>query len=580
MPESPRTVEAVAAFIENIHIFKGISEDHLFEIAERLDDKRVKAGEVILDMEQPASSFYIIYGGRVDKERQGDGQKHSRLSGGDYFGSDIFFEGKKRSAKLTAQQDGLLLELPGAVFDEIPEAINFLREQLELFMPCRELLDRTHFDWIKENEAVYFAVNKHPILFWRRAPMPILLLLGSIFFLVFGIWYDSIMPMIFSGLGFIIGAIWLAWDFLDWRNDYYIVTNQRVVWLEKIIGFYDSRQEAHLVEVKSIDAKTDAVVQSFFDYGHVNVNTIFGSVDLRYIPYPRQAHVLIEELWQRSKITEQKRAKEQLQQAIVDQIKEARSEAEKKRKPAPKPVEEKPKPTLTERLIANRSQKKKTGLFSLRYEDGKEIIYRKHIVVLFAKTALPALISLVSTGYLFYQLALYLLGRDSLQLSFILLLAVGTIVAWGWLAYRYVDWSNDIFKVSENKIFDIDRKPFGDVQSRSAELVNIESTEYRREGLLSVFFNYGTVYINIGAEEFEFENVLDPGAVQQDINHRYKAVQEKKKLADEKKERDNMLKWLVAFHESGDQVADMIEEISRIKRGDDAESNEEENAQE
>lgn len=567
MPVSPPSVEAIAAFIETIHVFHGISEDHLFHISERLDDKAVRAGEVILETEQEAESFYIIYSGQVDVTREGKGQKHARFSRGDYFGADVFFDHAKRLTKVTAKTDVFLLELPKSVFDEIDAAVEFLREQLSAFLFCRELLDKVNFDWIDDNEAIYFVTNKHKILLWQRALVPVLLLLATPVLFFWGMWVGALIPLIFGVLGFVAGALWLLWDWLDWGNDFYIVTNQRVVWLEKIIGVFDSRQEAHLGEIKSVNVNTDVIVQSVFDYGHVNINTIFGGIALNYIPYPRQAHLLIEELWQRSQVDEKRKAKDRLHQAIIDQIREAQAVAEKKRKPPPQPVAALPKKTLKDYFIKPKKKKKKKGnFFTLRYQEGKDIVYRKHIVVLIAQSGIPILLSLAIAVYFFVQLYLFVRGLHSLPISYILIIGLGLLGTIGWVIYQYIDWSNDIFKVSEDKIFDIDRKPFGEVQSRSSELKNIESTEYRREGLLSVFFNYGTVYIHIGSEEFEFEDVLDPAAVQQDINHRYKAIQEKQKEAQDKKERDAMIKWLVAYHESADKFNAMMRELERLNR--------------
>ncbi len=41
-----------------------------------------------------------------------------------------------------------------------------------------------------------------------------------------------------------IGFGWTIWTWIDWGNDYYVVTNQRVVWIEVVIGLYESRNEA------------------------------------------------------------------------------------------------------------------------------------------------------------------------------------------------------------------------------------------------------------------------------------------------------------------------------------------------
>ena len=477
MPASPPSVEAVAAFVEKIHIFYGISEDNLFDICERLEDKSVKAGEVILDAGQASESFYIIYAGKVDILRENKGQRRSRFSQGDYFGEDVFFEGDKRDTKIVAKTDALLLELPKNLFAEIPDAVNFLRNQLEAFLACRALTESVNFDWIEEDEAIYFVTNKHPILFWQRAPIPILLLVGGPILIFWGMWVGALFPLIFSVLGFVVGFFWLLWNWLDFGNDYYIVTNQRVIWLEKIIGVFDSRQEAHLSEIKSVQAETDVFVQSMFDYGHITVNTIFGGIELNYIPYPRQAHLLIEELWQRSQIDEKRKAKDRLHQAIRDQIKQAQAVAEKKRRPPLTPSAAVPQKTLPSMLFKKKKtpkkKKKKGYLFTLRYQEGKDIIYRKHIVVLLTQAGAPTLLSFVIAVYFFIQLYLFARGFTSLPISYILLIGLGLIGTIGWSIYQYIDWSNDIFKISEDKIFDIDRKPFSNEQSRSSELKNM-----------------------------------------------------------------------------------------------------------
>ena len=60
-----------------------------------------------------------------------------------------------------------------------------------------------------------------------------------------------------AGITSVIVAAWAVWNYIDWGNDYYILTNQRVVWLEKVVGIYDSRQEAPLSTVLSVGVETD-----------------------------------------------------------------------------------------------------------------------------------------------------------------------------------------------------------------------------------------------------------------------------------------------------------------------------------
>ena len=582
MLPSPPSVEAVAAFIENIHIFRGIGDEALFDISDNLSDKRVNAGEVILEAEQKAGSFYIIFSGKVSVLRD-TGQKEQLLVRGDYFGEDALLPDEERGATLRAKTNTLLLELPADAIAEISDALEGVRSQLKNFLACREEVKSTHFDWIESDEVIYFIQNKHHFLFLQRLPIPALLILQGPFSTIFGMWVGAMIPLIGGTLGFLVGLIWLLWNWVDWKNDYYIITSHRVVWVEKIVGIFDSRQEAHLREVNSVSVKTDVIMQSMFDYGHVDVKTIFGGIELMYVPAPQLAHTLLEELWRRAQEEEKQEATDRLHDAIINEIKVAQAVNTKKR-PMAAPVSSAavftppppPKKTLRDfvpKVKINAFQKKskakkKTQIFNLRYEEKGEVVYRKHIVVLVQQAGIPALVALVLFGMFFFELFMFFFVEDAstFPISFIILLAVGGFGAVGWMIYQYVDWSNDIFKVSRDKVFDIDRKPFGDVQSRSAPIENMESLEYQKTGLLSVFFNYGTVYMHIGDEEFEFENVLDPAAVLQDINHRIKAIQEHKKEMQAKRERDDMVKWLVAYHQSADKFNAMLDELERAKR--------------
>jgi hypothetical protein len=82
-----------------------------------------------------------------------------------------------------------------------------------------------------------------------------------------------------------MAAMWAIWRFFDWGNDYYIITDQRIVWLERTIGLYDSRQEAPLVAIKSGETKS-SVVGRLLGFGDVITETFMGQVFFRHIGDP------------------------------------------------------------------------------------------------------------------------------------------------------------------------------------------------------------------------------------------------------------------------------------------------------
>jgi hypothetical protein len=106
--------------------------------------------------------------------------------------------------------------------------------------------------------------------------------------------------------------------------------------------------------------------------------------------------------------------------------------------------------------------------------------------------------------------------------------------------------------VTHDQIFDIDRTPFGKVQKRAAQIENILSTSYTREGVIANIFNYGTVKITVGGSQFDFQDVADPAGVQADINRRRVSRLVKKNEDAGSADRDRFATWIAAYHENAD----------------------------
>jgi hypothetical protein len=132
--------------------------------------------------------------------------------------------------------------------------------------------------------------------------------------------------------------------------------------------------------------------------------------------------------------------------------------------------------------------------------------------------------------------------------SLVLALPIISIPFLLWWIYQYLDWTNDIFRVTPDQIIDIDKKPFGTEERRAAPLENILSTEYQRIGLLGNIFNFGTVYISVGGSILEFQDVFDPATVQSDIDRRRMARVTAKNAAAAAAERERMAEWIATYH--------------------------------
>jgi hypothetical protein len=205
-----------------------------------------------------------------------------------------------------------------------------------------------------------------------------------------------------------------------------------------------------------------------------------------------------------------------------------------------------------------------SNMFKLRQEEGGTIIYHKHWFVLLQQAARPLGAFLFLLTLFFIQL--WRLYNDPLESAIqsvekggfspdtiLVTLLFFMFLAFLWMGYEYWDWSNDIFMVTPEEIMDLDRKPLGTEERRTAQIESILSTEYKRVGLLGNILNYGTVFISVGGAKLTFQDVLDPAGVMSDINRRRMARLAKKSEEAASIDRERMATWVAAYHQNRDE---------------------------
>jgi hypothetical protein len=124
-----------------------------------------------------------------------------------------------------------------------------------------------------------------------------------------------------------------------------------------------------------------------------------------------------------------------------------------------------------------------------------------------------------------------------------------------WWLYKFVDWSNDIYRVTTEKIIDSERKPLGDDITKSAPLENIIGLDYERLGFLGVVLNFGNVIINIGTDnKFIFYGIHNPARAQRDIfNYMYEHRQ-RKLQTDTLQEQERVSSYIAAYHRQAEDL--------------------------
>lgn len=551
------TIPERVAFIRKIHLFSGLTEQDLTDVAQALTDEPFKKEDVIIKQGSRGDNFYIIYRGQVKVVRQ-QGKTDVTLANlipPDFFGEEELFTRTPRTASIIATSDGSVLVLHHSKISELIKRTPKLKPNFDEVISTHRLWRRLRFKWVRQDESVYFLARKHPIVLVRKLVLPFVALFAPAAAAAWGLLSGTNWMFVIALVLLLLVALWVVWDVIDWGNDYYMVTSQRVVWMEKVVGIFDSRQEAPLSTILSVGVETD-MLGRMLDYGNVIVRTFVGKIPFNHVSHPYHASRLVEEYWGRVK------------ERNLSQEKEAMKDALRKRLNLPvaeKPVQVPEPPKFSKLRHPSAFRFFLANLFRLRLEDGETVTYRKHGFVLLQQVWLPSMIQIALfsfwLGRILYLgmhpeqvLATWQAGVGLQVDSLVLALPIIGFPFLLWWIYEYWDWTNDIFQVTPDQIIDIDKKPFGTEERRAASLENILSTEYQRIGLLGNIFNFGTVYILVGGSKLEFEDVYDPATVQSDIDRRRMARSAAKNAATAALERERMAEWLATYHMNSEEL--------------------------
>lgn len=557
MPDTSARV----AFLKQSHLFRGVNDKDLTAVAEIMKENTYSEENTVFSEGTSADSFYMIYKGRIRLTRRMKDRSVNvaTLFPGDYFGERGLLKGGIRNATAKVEPGTTLLILYRTDFKILLKRIPTLWGNFDLMMDSRQLASELNFTWLAENEVIYFLARKHYVVLLRMLAWPLLGLLFALGLLGLGLTIGELpsglpINLFAAGLGgflLVLMLAWAGWLYLDWSNDFYIVTNQRVIYLEKVIGLYDNRQEAPMSTILSVNTESDYWGRQLFDYGTVVVRTFVGQIRMTYVRHPLQAAAMIEEYWNRTKQITRKMDEESIKNSI-----RAKLGAPKRDLPPPPPM---PKP-----IPPGPQSNAKTlwdKLFPLRQEDGGTVIYHKHWFVLLRHTFLQlAGAFLILASLITYPI---LIGPMPAWLIFILFSILMGLALW-WL-YAYEDWKNDLYQVTPDQIIDVYKKPFGMEDRKAAPLDGILSSEYKRNGVIEMLFNFGTVYISVGGTNFDFEDVADPPIVQQDIVRRMEIRLKKKKESEVSGERERMAEWLAYYHKT---IQEIEEERRQARDGD------------
>lgn len=579
------------AFLREVPVLRGLADEDLAALAPALRPQTFQTDELIVRAGEAAPrEFYLIRAGVVRVLLPGQGlEAVKRLGPGECFGQAVLLRRRRAHvATLQAAEPVQLLALSAENFTLLID--NYPRVRARLLgseevrrgfqrpkPPRRWRLGRNRaagprprFEWLHRGEKLYLVLRRHRIVLAEKIWLPIALwVVGWVVALGIGFavqqWSLVLILMLVIALA---AGVFIYTGWLNWSNDFFVLTNRRVIHLERDLFYSETREETFLSGIRSLDFKKPDFWARQLNMGHITVKTLAAPVSMTYVPEVDRLHRILKKLWDRSQTwryqVDLQSIRERLQPIvrpappplIIGNVPDSEPPViELTLPPTPAPRPSYPRLALRWILSTIRvtgdwlSRQMNTSFARLRYEEGDVVTYRRHWFLLGVRLFLPSAVVLGGFALLAVALGGILPATLSPTLAFVpglVLLAVSG----GWWLYIFEDWRNDLYQVNLDTIIALRRKPLGEEERSESPLDKVIKLKFERPNFMAVLLNYGTVVatVSTGDGEFRFEDVADPQAVQQDVSRRLKELQDRRQRDDKEKRRAELNDWFTVYH--------------------------------
>ncbi|MCS7055169.1 MAG: cyclic nucleotide-binding domain-containing protein [Thermoflexales bacterium] len=554
------TPERALRYLRESTLFARLTDDEFKTIIGLLHARTLGEGEALIVAGGDDTNLYILRRGKLLVRKPDKGGKDPL----DRFVQPVailnelsFVTGHPNVETIEAVTPAQLWYIPRAEFQQLLQRQKHLRERLSYTPEEQQYIKQPRrFDSQRPGELVLWFGRRHWWVLLRRQwlTMLMLLFLGVTFL-------PPIQSLLSGALGVVpraaLGLVALAnflWCFVDWWNDYYVVTDQRVIHRERILIIYDSQDEAPIHSVQSVKVERSTFADSLLNTGTLTIETLGARANICFdwVSEPDKLAKLI--------LDQQARAR--LEESAIERAK-VRSELRRELNIGTQPAVPNPKadekgkqsPPLLRRLASALADLRNELLPRVRLaRPSGEVVYRKHWLVLVKTTIVPLLFCL---SYLAAIAFVWFAEPTARRLLFgmpvvIVVAALGFILLL-WLVWQYEDWRNDLYVLAPDRLVDYKRSPFGllGTKQRTASLANVQNVTAETKGFLDNLLNVGDVIIRTGGvdNELDFARVWNPRGVQREVVNRVEAYRAEQREKEAARRRREFIEWIGIYDE-------------------------------
>ena len=583
-------------------LFKELTPEHWKDLATITGWEHVPAGLDVTQQGQTGTKIHVLAtGAALARSTDPDGRERPRhvirKGFGDYYGIDGFLRKERHDATVRSLRDQ---DDRGAVVDgsdwltlQRDDVICLLAANPQLWEDTvlqQQLMEKpadARFAWQEKEETIEFFSRRHSAWLWARVALLFLFTYGILAIMALAgrlltengfrlqtyllVWIVLLLPL-------------LTWFVIDYLNDYYVITNRRVMRHDRVLFLYENRLEAMIERIQDITVRTTLMAR-ILNYGNLAVQTAAtgGAIVFNMVPDPEHVENILRSMQSQVRAGQKAEERENLRNKLLSGLK-MRLIPEMPARVLP--VDTQPPQEMNglqrfwagltapfkaifrglrklpeniyllvlkilprrarERILKERRERARRRAAQMQ----DKVIYRKHIFFLIRDAIVPIVILIITIGlFLFTNFEIIVAAWP----GWIRIPMFGFVVFCAfWLWYRWENWRNDQYILTRSHVIDITALPLGLFeQRRQAEWSRVQNANYEIPNFWANFFNYGTVIVETAATfgQLDFVNVPNPRKVQQEIFLRMTEARQVAEAKDTAKRQATLSETLEIYNE-------------------------------
>lgn len=471
---------------------------------------------------------------RVDAE--GRVIEVGHLERGAVFGETSLLLGDAHDVTVETLEPAGLWSITKDAFDGLLKAMPQIERRLQMRPDVAERRRYPRFSWLEPGELPLKIIYRHKYFLLVQLLVPGLVFLVVLALIVWALTASQplwLIPLAPLELAVLLISLYI---YIDWRNDVYLVTNQRVISRERKGLFQENFAAAPLSAVQDISQVQLGILSRLWSYGDLIVETAGekGQVAFRAIPNPAEVRDFIFSQIERTRARARAEERTAIRREMRHHFLEEEVEEVKLPEAAQPPQDRRGYLRWFKELLPR----------SWHYE-GETVTWRKHWTVLAAKIWLPTLL-LIGT----IAITAGVIRAHEERLLLILIAGIlGIFVFMTWLLWQIQDWQNDLYQVTPTRLIDIERLPFLlREQRRETRLDRITNIRFN-QSTLGKLLGFGDVVVETAAGSFYLNKVANPRGVQREIFSHIEAFQRSRQQQEARQRRGEMLDWFGVYDE-------------------------------